>query len=59
MQNIQILKRLDHPNIIKIHEFYSDKKNFYIITEHIDSLTIQNYFLASEGVTERKASIIA
>jgi calcium-dependent protein kinase len=30
---IKILKSLDHPNIIKIHEFFSDNINFYIITE--------------------------
>jgi len=30
---IKILKSLDHPNIIKIHEFFSDAINFYIITE--------------------------
>ena len=59
MQNIQVLKRLDHPNIVKIHEFYTDKKNFYLITEYVKGETLQNYFLKFDGVTERKASIIA
>ena len=31
---INILKRLDHPNILKINDFYSTKENYYIITEH-------------------------
>ena len=31
---IEILKRLDHPNIIKILEFYSLPEEFYIITEY-------------------------
>ena len=30
---IKILKSLDHPNIIKIYEFFQDKDNFYLITE--------------------------
>ena len=30
---VEILKRLVHPNIMQIFEFYEDKKNFYIITE--------------------------
>ncbi|KAL4466496.1 hypothetical protein ABPG72_016637 [Tetrahymena utriculariae] len=30
---IDILKQLDHPSILKMYEFYQDKKNFYIITE--------------------------
>lgn len=30
---VSILSKLDHPNILKIHEFYQDEKNYYIITE--------------------------
>jgi calcium-dependent protein kinase len=30
---VDILKKLIHPNIMQIFEFYEDKKNFYIITE--------------------------
>lgn len=31
---IKILKNLDHPNIIKIFEFFVDCENFYIVTEY-------------------------
>ena len=30
---INILKNLDHPNIVKIYEYFEDDKRFYIITE--------------------------
>jgi len=30
---VDILKRLDHPNIIKVLEFYQDPRFFYIVTE--------------------------
>ena len=30
---VMILKGLDHPNILKVYEFYEDKRNFYIVTE--------------------------
>lgn len=30
---IAILKQLDHENILKFHEFYEDKKHFYIVTD--------------------------
>ena len=33
---VEILKKLIHPNIMQIFEFYEDKKNFYIITEICD-----------------------
>lgn len=33
LKEIDILKTLDHPNILKIYEFYEDKRYLYIITE--------------------------
>ena len=33
LKQINILKTLDHPNIIKIYEFYSTDKYVYIINE--------------------------
>jgi len=33
IKEIQILRKLDHPNIIKVYEFYNTKAEFYIISE--------------------------
>lgn len=33
INEIEILKKLDHPNIIKIYETYEDEKNYYVVTE--------------------------
>lgn len=33
-EEILILKYLDHPNIMKIYEFFEDVDNFYLITEY-------------------------
>lgn len=30
---VNILKELDHPNIVKLHELYQDTRNYYLITE--------------------------
>lgn len=30
---INVLKGIDHPNIIKMYEFFEDDKRFYIVTE--------------------------
>lgn len=32
---IEIIKKLDHPNIVKIFEEYEDSKYLYIVTELI------------------------
>ena len=36
LNEINILKQIDHPNIIKIFEFYNSKDAFYIITEYCE-----------------------
>ena len=33
LNEITILKQIDHPNIIKMYEFFEDDKRFYIVTE--------------------------
>ena len=29
-----ILRKLDHPNIVKLYELYEDNENYYLITEY-------------------------
>ena len=45
IQEIEILKTLDHPNILRIYEFFQDKKSFYIISELnlLDIMQEENY----------------
>ena len=33
INEIEILRKIDHPNIVKIFEFYNSTKNYYLITE--------------------------
>ena len=30
---IDILKTLDHPNIVRLHEIFQDNKRYYLVTE--------------------------
>ena len=36
LDEIMILKNLDHPNIMKLFEFFEDDKNYYMISEFCD-----------------------
>ena len=33
INEISILSGLDHPNIIKMYEYFQDEKRYYLITE--------------------------
>ena len=32
---VDILRKADHPNIIKLYEWYQDDKNVYLVTEYL------------------------
>lgn len=33
LNEIEILKTLDHPNILKLYEFFQDHKRYFLVTE--------------------------
>ena len=35
-EEVAILNKLDHPNIVKYYETYIDQKYIYLVMEHID-----------------------
>ena len=39
---VNILMKMDHPNIIKIYETFEDEKGYYVVTEYI---TIELQFM--------------
>ena len=55
LSEIEILKQLDHPNIVKIYEFYQDKYNFYLITEYIEGGELFDKIVKNKYLKEDKA----
>lgn len=53
LEEIKILKSLDHPNIIKIFEFFVDKINFYIVMEYSDQGDLFNFISKSRFLKEK------
>lgn len=57
----EVLKRMDHPNIIKLYEIFEDKKYYYIITEFLtggelfEKITDEEFY---SDFTERDAANI-
>ena len=33
LNEIDILKQMDHPNILKLFEFFQDQKRYFLVTE--------------------------
>ena len=49
IQEVSILKELDHPNIVNIYELYEDESFYYIITEqHYNFKQILRYLSGGE-----------
>ena len=53
LEEIKILKSLDHPNIIKIYEFFSDNINFYIVMEYLSQGDLFSFISASRFLKEK------
>ena len=53
---VSILKALDHPNIIRLHEFYQDQKNYYIITELCTGGELFDRIISGGSISEAVAA---
>ena len=54
---IDILKKLSHPNIVRIYEFYESQNNFYLINEYCDGGELFNYINKST-LNEQQLSVL-
>ena len=56
LQNeIDILKQVDHPNIVKLHDIYEDEKYFFLIMELLTGGELFDQILTKEKFTESEA----
>lgn len=58
LNEIAILKAVDHPNVQKYYECYEDEYNYYIVTEFCQGGEIIGQILQEKGIDENKASQI-
>ena len=57
-QEIAILQRIDHPNTLKLYEYFEDSKNFYLITELCTGGELFDTIVANEFFSEKEAAHI-
>eukprot|EP00829_Urostomides_striatus_P014491 TRINITY_DN4306_c0_g1_i3.p1 TRINITY_DN4306_c0_g1~~TRINITY_DN4306_c0_g1_i3.p1 ORF type:complete len:484 (-),score=139.28 TRINITY_DN4306_c0_g1_i3:11-1462(-) len=57
-REIEILKQLDHPHIVKLYEFYSDSKFYYMITDLLEKGELFDEIQRRKGFSEELAADI-
>jgi calcium-dependent protein kinase len=57
-QEIIILQTLDHPNVLKLYEYFEDKKNVYLITEICRGGELFDRIIENEFFSEKVAAKI-
>ena len=55
---INILKGIDHPNIVKMYEFFEDEKRYYIVTEICKGGELFDEILARGKFSERDGAVL-
>lgn len=53
---VSVLRSLDHPNILKLYEFYQDDKNYYLITEFCSGGELFDRIICQGSFTEAIAA---
>lgn len=53
---IDILKELDHPSILRIYEFYEDSNSYYLITEYCEIGNLSDEIKENGNFEEKDAA---
>jgi calcium-dependent protein kinase len=58
VNEIEVLRQMDHPHILKLFEFYQDIKNYYIIIELCTGGELFAKIIEKGSFSEKEASYI-
>ncbi|CAM9819223.1 unnamed protein product [Lampetra planeri] len=54
-REIAILKLIEHPHILKLHDVYENKKNLYLVLEHVSGGELFDYLVKKGRLTPKEA----
>ena len=57
-REVEILKTLDHPNVVKVYEYFEDEQQYYIVMEYCEGGDIFNKLKETGKLTEKYAAKI-
>ncbi|CAG9321435.1 unnamed protein product [Blepharisma stoltei] len=56
LEEVQILRELDHPNIMKIYEVIESRKSYYIVSEYLSGGELFDKIIETQGFNEKIAA---
>ncbi|PHJ18561.1 calcium-dependent protein kinase cdpk3 [Cystoisospora suis] len=58
LDEVAVLKQLDHPNIMKLYEFFEDKRNYYLVMEVYRGGELFDEIILRQKFSEVDAAVI-
>ena len=58
IKEINLLKNLEHPNIVKYYDYFQEENYIYLMMEYLDGGTLKQYIINNKNITEDEARII-
>jgi len=55
---IEVLKNLDHPNIVRLYEVYEDSSQIYMVMEKCEGLELFEEIRKRNQFNEREAALV-
>ncbi|CAI2384535.1 unnamed protein product [Moneuplotes crassus] len=55
VQEVLALKKIDHPNVVKILEIFKDKKKLYIVMELVEGMELFEFVVSKSMLSEKEA----
>ncbi|EEQ38806.1 putative serine threonine-kinase [Clavispora lusitaniae] len=57
-RELEILRKLDHPNIVKLKSFYEDIENYYLVMELVPGGDLMDFVAANGAIGEDATQVI-
>merc|ERR1711935_309144 len=58
IEEVSILKTLDHPNILKVLEFYQNDKYFFIVAEYLEGGELFDRIMEQQSLSEEMSTVV-
>jgi len=58
LREVQIMKKIDHPNVLKLYEVFEDEENFYLVTELVSGKELFDKIVERGQYSEKDAANI-